>query len=158
MKGTYWQAALLLMCCVCALTSCDLWIEAPPFEPPPCGQDERVQVERDGRLFLCVPCAPGSTNQIGDERLDGTSQCDPTLCGPNERVNDHECVPCRPGETNERGDDASGEDTLCDAVLCGFGERVQGNVCVECPLGAFNKEGDNATGGDTTCDDDAICG
>lgn len=134
--------------------------EPPAFEPPPCAQDERVEVRAkgDGEVYGCVPCAPGSTNAPGDARLDGTSQCDATLCGPNERVNDHVCEPCARGQMNEAGDDASGEDTLCEPIRCAFGERVAGNVCVECPVGTFNKAGDDATGEDTQCDDDAMCG
>jgi len=138
---------------------CELWLDGvPTFAPPPCIQDERVKVEGDSARYLCVPCAPGSTNEGGDERLDGTSQCEPTLCSANERVDDHVCTDCREGTTNPAGDVATGPDTECAPILCAFGERVSGKVCVMCPAGQFNLAGDDASGGDTQCDDNAMCG
>ncbi|MEM1348081.1 MAG: hypothetical protein AAGI01_05940, partial [Myxococcota bacterium] len=138
-------------------SGCDLFfLEAPQFLPPPCGTDERVQV--DGRQYRCVPCAPGSTNAPGDERLEGTSACDPTLCGENERVNDHVCEPCAEGTSRPPGDDASGADTICAPILCDFNERVASKRCVACPTGTFNRAGDDSSsGGDTECDDSAMC-
>ena len=76
-----------------------------------CDENERVLAGN------CVACAPGTTNEAGDETSDGDTECDATLCGENEYVQDNTCVICAEG-TNAAGDDASGSNTVCDIAGC----------------------------------------
>lgn len=73
-----------------------------------CGADERVESNR------CVGCAPGTSNDAGDDPVGDDTTCTAVLCEADQRVEADACVPCGPREMNDAGDDASGEDTSCD--------------------------------------------
>ena len=114
----------------------------------PCNEDERVEDR------ACVPCAPGLSNEAGDQESGEDTSCDPILCEENEHVVDNMCIPCGAGSTNVAGDDASGDDTSCDPVPCEENEHVVDNMCIPCPAGSTNVAGDDASGEDTMCDGD----
>ena len=111
----------------------------------PCAQDERVE---DG---ACIACAPGTTNDAGDDTSGADTSCEAIICERNKYVDNNKCVSC-PGDTvNAAGDDASGDDTQC-AFLCKEDEHVVDNVCVSCPAGSTNEADDDPSLEDTSCD------
>jgi hypothetical protein len=57
-----------------------------------------------------------------------TAQCEPILCGENERVEQHACVPCEGGLRRVGGDKASGQDTSCEVDEC---VEVLGVLCAQ---------------------------
>ena len=99
-----------------------------------------------------VACAPGTTNDAGDDALRGDTTCEVTKCAVDQRVQDNACVTCPAGTSNaDGGDDASGEDTACSATKCGVDEYVSSNACTACAGGSKNADGgDDASGDDTT--------
>lgn len=100
----------------------------------------------------CRACAPGSTNEAGDDPTGPNTGCNPTYCAANERVSGHACSVCGPGTSNDAGDDASSGDTICDAILCSEGAHVVSHLCTPCAPGEANAAGDDASGADTACD------
>jgi len=121
-----------------------------------CLVDEHVVSADDGSLS-CAACPDGTTNKAGDDPDDaegGPTDCEPTLCGPNENVVSNVCTACPPGSTNIDGNhDASGNNTNCDITYCAKGENVVENVCVACPPGSTNIDGnDDASGNNTNCE------
>ncbi len=118
---------------------------------PPCDTDESVEAG------ACVPCAPGTRRDAGDDPLGPDTTCIERSCGADERVAGNACAPCAPGTTNDAGDDTIGPDTTCDALRCAEDERVRANACAPCDAGSINGAGDDASGRDTTCDA-VLCG
>ncbi|MGM0556729.1 MAG: hypothetical protein ACQEVA_10165 [Myxococcota bacterium] len=78
-------------------------------QPQPCAADERVEAGE------CEACAPGTTNEAGDDPTGADTDCDAILCAENERVQDNTCVACPAGEVSDAGADASGDGTQCVA-------------------------------------------
>jgi hypothetical protein len=75
-----------------------------------CAADEHVQ------NFACTKCAPGTTNNAGDDPHHFDTVCQKVLCKVNEYVKEHVCTPCSTAhghKMNTAGDDASGPDTMC---------------------------------------------
>ena len=63
-----------------------------------------------------MECAPGSSNDGGDNPNEGDTSCEVTYCQENEYVDsDHVCQPCEDGYTADAGADATGASTSCDA-------------------------------------------
>ena len=109
-----------------------------------CGTDERVNSNN-----ACEACAPGTTNDAGDNASSVETTCTATLCVTDERVNiTNACVECTGGSTNFAGDDASLTETHCG---CALDERFVSNTCSACPAGTTRAAGDAPLGTDTVC-------
>ena len=99
----------------------------------------------------CVACAPGTTNDAGNDASGSNTTCVATLCAEDYYVSNHTCVACAAGTTNAADDDASGSDTACNVTYCAEDYYVSNHVCTICPAGTTNDAGDDASGSDTAC-------
>lgn len=132
------------------------------LDPDPFMKDDMGEVSSDDgtsrcssneQVFggRCVPCAPGTTREPGDDPTRGDTRCEVIKCLANYHVFENTCVACAPGMGRTSGDLATGVDTSCTPIICGVNEHVQANTCVSCLEGFTRVPGDDASGPDTVC-------
>lgn len=82
---------------ICLAGACGTWLDDSLCDGGTCGVEGCDEI-------LCPP---------GTDRESPGSECQPILCGEDERVQAHVCVPCPGDSTRGAGDDASEADTRC---------------------------------------------